>query len=331
MELDTVFMIAQIGIFLLLLMGFFALFKSLILRESVKKSVDRIYSTLASKDAERLDRLDEERRKYGSISGTDGGFWGRFLEKVDNLLVYSGWSIRYTWLNTSTFILLYVVGGGCLFLVGYTLSGNVLVGFILVLLVGIIPIYRMSLAADNAYKSVESQLVLCVNMVANLGTSTDSIVVVLEEVAPFMTNPLRTSIRRAISTANLTGKESEGIRQLCREVEHPLFVQFIRHLEVSAKNSADFRVVARDFAGQVDTAIKASNRLKEIFNGGKASILTLMVVGAIMMYMIATFDGSGLIAVFVAMSQSLFGILVLGYLIVIYAAAIFYMVLGMRR
>lgn len=331
MNLDTIFMIADICIFLFLLMGFFAMFKSLIFRESVKKSMDRIYTTLASKDAERLERLDEERRKYGTISSTGSGAIGRFMERVDNLLVYSGWSIRYTWLNTSTFILLYVVGGGCLFLVSYALSGNLMLAVLMVLVVGIFPIFRMSTAADNAYKSVESQLVLCVNMVANLGDATDSIIVVLEEVAPFMTNPLRTLIRRAVSTANLAGKESDGIRQLCREVEHPLFVQFIRHLEVSSKNSADFRVVARDFSGQVDAAIRAANKQREIFNGGKSNIIALMAVGAVMMYMIATFDGSSIGAVFMAMSHSVFGMIVLLYVIAIYGAAVLYMMLGMRR
>ena len=88
---EMVFMIADLCIFLLLFIGFFSLFRSLVLRESVKNSMDRIYTTLASKDAERLERLDEERRKYGTLTGTDSGAFGRFMEKVDNLLIYSGW------------------------------------------------------------------------------------------------------------------------------------------------------------------------------------------------------------------------------------------------
>ena len=328
---ETVFMIAQLGIFLLLLMGFFALFQSLILRESVKKSMDRIYTSLASKDAERLERLDEERRRYGTISGTDSGFFGRMLEKIDNLLVYSGWSIRYTWLNTSTFILLYVAGGGCLFVMSLALTGNFILSVVIVLAVAIFPIFRMSVAADNAYKSVESQMTLCVNMVANLGDATDSIIVVLQEVAPFMTEPLRTSIARAIATANLSGRESDGIRQLCREVEHPLFVQFIRHLEVSSKNSADFREVARDFSGQVDSYIRNANKQAEIFKNGRASILVLMGVGLIMMYMIAVFDGASFYSVIAGMAGSILGMLVLLYIIGVYAAAVLYMILGMRR
>lgn len=328
---DAVFFIADICIFLLLFVGFFSLFRSLILRESVKNSMDRIYTSLASKDAKRLERLDEERRKYGTLTGTDSGAFGRFMEKVDNLLVYSGWSIAYSWLNTSTFILLYVVGGGLLFILVLTLTGSLLVALIAVLAAGIFPIFRMAVAADNAYQNTESQMVLCVNMVANLGDATDSIMVVLQEVAPFMTDPLRTSIARAIATANLAGRESDGIRQLCREVEHPLFVQFIRHLEVSSRNSADFREVARDFGGQVDSAIRNANKQKEIFASGKANILMLIAVGLIMMFMIATFDGSSFGTVIMEMTHSIFGLVVLVYLIGVIAAAILYMILGMRR
>lgn len=328
---ETTFMIADLCIFLLLLVGFFALFRSLILRESVKNSMDRIYTSLASKDAQRLERLDEERRRYGTLTGTDSGTFGRFMEKVDNLLVYSGWSISYPWLNTSTFILLYVVGGGLLFLLTLSLTGSIILSLVVVLAVGIFPIFRMSVAADNAYRNTEGQMVLCVNMVANLGDATDSIIVVLQEVAPFMTDPLRTSIARAIATANLAGNEAAGIRQLCREVEHPLFVQFIRHLEVSSRNSADFREIARDFGGQVDSAIRNANRQKEIFINGRANILTLVGVGVVMMFLIANFGGRNLGEVLVDMSHSVFGIIILIYLIGVMASALLYTILGMRR
>lgn len=328
---ETVLLICNIAIFLLLLVGFFSLFRSLFLRESVKKSMERIYTNLASKDSKRLDKLEEERRKYGSLTGTDGGSFARFLEKIDNMLIYSGWSIRHTWLNTSSFLLLYVVCGGTLFLVTLVLGGGFLLAAVLVILAGSIPIILMSHDANKAYASVESQMVLCINMVANMGDATDSIIVVLEQVAPFMTSTLRTAMRRAISTANLSGKESDGIRQLCREVEHPLFVQFIRHLEVSARNSADFRTVARDFSDQAEKAINNANKQREIFRGGRGSILSLMVVGLIMIYMLATFDGRGLFVVLAEMSGSMLGCLILLYQVVVYVAAVLYITLGMRR
>lgn len=319
------------GIFLLLAYGFFMLFRSIVLREGMKIGLDKLHTKLASRDNKRIDEIEAERRMYGSVIGKESGAIGRFLTKVDNMLIYSGASIRHKWLNTSSFLALYIVCGGLMFIFVLFLSNNLILALLVVLFVLILPVFKMTTAADNAYRSVETQMSLCVNLVANMGDATNSIMVVLREIAPYMSEPLRTTIYRAISTANLTGVEGDGIRQLCREIEHPMFVQFIRHLEISAKNEADFRNIARDYSGQVDMAIRAAQRQKAIFANGRGSILLLMGVGILLICMLLGMLGDGIVVMLAEMSQNAFGILVLIVTCILYVSAILYMMLGMRR
>lgn len=330
--MNTYFSIFAHGaLFLLLMASFYLILKSIFLRERMKQGMEQIYTKLASKDNKRLENIEMLRRRYGSVVGKESGIFGRFLLSVDNMLTYSGFSIRYKWLNTSTYLVLCIVGGGVVFIGALLLGSHLLVAALATTFVLVLPIFRMVTAADNAYRCVETQMVLCVNLVANMGDATNSVTVVLKEVAPYMSDPLRTTIYRALSTIELTGVESDGIRQLCREVEHPMFVQFIRHLEITAKNDADFRKVARDYATQVDMSMRAAERQKGIFAKGRASILTLQGVGILLIYMLCSYTGSSVFFTLSEMSTNAFGILVLFVLSGVYVGAILYMLLGLRR
>lgn len=322
-----------LAILVLLFVAFYQLFRSIVLKEKIKQNMDRVYTKLADKDKKRISDIEKERREYGTVGGKNGNTMNKMLDKVDNLLIYSEASVRHPWLNTSTFIVLEVLGFCLTFLFILLFVGN-MVGAILLSFVAVcIPFVVMSVKADSAYKSTEKQMTLCVNIVSNMSMSTSNIVTVIKEVAPYMAYPLAGAMQRAVSAANLTGDDSECIRKLSREIEHPMFVRFIRHLEICAKNDSDFKSVAKDYSDQVDTALKNSRRMKAIFDNGKANILTLIGVSVVMICMMAgyTDDNGGVIGMLVSMSHDLFGAVVLIFTGIIYLCAFLYMMLGMRR
>lgn len=317
----------------LLFLGFYQLFRSIVLKDKIKQNMDKVYTKLASKDKKRISDIERERREYGTVGGKNGNTMNKMLDKVDNLLIYSEASVRRPWLNTSTFIVLEVIGFCITFLIILLFIGNIVGAILLGFVAVCIPFVVMSVKADAAYKNTEKQMTLCVNIVSNMSMSTSNMVTVIKEVSPYMTYPLSGAMQRAVSAANLTGDDSECIRKLSREIEHPMFVRFIRHLEICAKNDSDFKSVAKDYSEQVDTALKNSRRMKAIFDNGRGNILTLIGVSVLMIIMMASYtDGSGgVIGMLVDMSHDFFGAVVLIFTGIIYLCAFLYMMLGMRR
>lgn len=328
---ELIFGFVNLIVFVLLFVGFFFLFQSLALREALKENMDKIYTKLAQKNGDRLSEIEEERRKYGTISGKNASTMNKVLNKIDDLIIYSGWYLRYKWLNTSTYIALAIVVASVTLLAVYAISGNLVLAIFLAFITLILPIIRMASLADKAYRTVEEQMLSCVNYVANNAAGSNNIVAVLTDVAPYMVDPLRTVMYRAISSAALSGDNSDCVRQLCREIEYPAFTRYMRSLEIAAANNSDFRTVSRNFADQMEMALKNSKRQKAIFSNGRANILTLIAVSILMITVICGYNGGNVFGTIAAMSGSLLGSFILLFASIVYIAAFLYMFLGMRR
>ncbi len=327
-SVKLLFYIAILG---LLFLAYYQLFRSIVLKDKIKQNMDRVYTKLASKDKKRISDIEKERREYGTVGGKNGNAFNKILDKIDNLLIYSGVGITYPWLNTSTLIALEVLGLCLIFLILILFVGNIVVSVLVSCVFAVIPFLVLSVKADEAYRCTEKQMTLCVNIVSNMSVSTNNIVTVIKEVAPYMAYPLAGAMERAVSTANLTGDDSSCVRQLTREIEHPMFVRFLRHLEICSKNDSDFKSVAKDYAVQVDAALKNARRMKAIFDNGKASIISLIGISLVMIGMMAGYTDSGIGEMLVNMSHDLFGAVILIFTGMVYLAAVLYIVLGMRR
>lgn len=317
-------------VFVLLATGFWLLFESLVLKEKIKANVDKVYKELAEKNEKRVKDLELERRRYGNIDSKKN-FFEKKLDKLDHMLVYSGFSVKVGWLNTSTYVVMNVVGGGVLFLVTYVLTTNLVLAVIFAVTPMMVVYLWMCSICDRRYKIVEGQLSFCVNMVANVSGSTNDLVTVFDGVSGYMGEPLRTSMKRAVSVAGMTGSAADCVNVLAREIEHPLFIRFIRNLEICAKADADYKNVARDYAPQVERYVRASERKRAIFANGRNQILLLVGLGIGLIYASCDALGAGFMVTINAMMQSLLGMVVLIFEGLLFGGAILYAIFGMRR
>lgn len=317
-------------VFALLATGFWLLFESLILKEKIKANVDKVYKELAEKNEKRVKDLELERRRYGNIDSKKN-FLEKRLDKLDHMLVYSGFSVKLGWLNTSTYVVLNVVGCGLVFLVTYVLTTNLVLAVIFAVTPMMAIYLWMSSICDRRYKIVEGQLSFCVNMVANISGSTNDLVTVFDGVAGYMGEPLRNAMKRAVSVAGMTGSAADCVNVLAREIEHPLFIRFIRNLEICAKADADYKNVARDYAPQVERYVRAAERKRAIFANGRNQILLLVGLGIGLIYASCDALGAGFTVTINAMMQSLLGMTVLIFEGLLFGGAILYAIFGMRR
>lgn len=319
-------------IFLLLFAGFFLLMQSISFISAARRNMGRIMSELRAKDARRVKEAERVRRRYGTTSGsgTKESFVSGVLRKLDDKLLYSEVAVKHTRVNASVYLISTVIAAAVVFLAGMLLV-NMLFGGMLALAVVIVPYAYLSHLANRNYHNTELQLQFFINLVASNSVATSDILTVLEMSAAYTTNPIRGAVYRATSTARLSGKADDAIWQLTREMEHPIFVNFIRNLDICAKHDADFRAVAKDFAVQAEQSITSLERLRAIFDNSRNEILLMTAVGVLLSFMVAGFCDTSLFQVLAEMTQSAGGMACIAFECIIYAATAVYVLVGRRK
>lgn len=316
----------------LLFVGIFLLLQSISFIDAARRNMNRIMGELHKKDDMRVKDAELKRRRYGTTSGSGAkeGLVSRMLKKVDDKLVYSEFSIQHAWLNASVYLIFSLVAGAGVLLLGLILV-NLPVGILLAFTVVIGPYAYLTHQANKNYHNTEMQLQFFINLVASNSVASSDIMTVLEMSAPYVSNPIKGAIYRAISTARLSGKSDDAVWQLTREIEHPIFVNFIRNLDICAKHDADFRSVAKDFALQADQQVSSLEKLRAIFDNARNEILLMIVVGVVLSFMVARFCGLSLFSVLEEMTHSAGGMICITIECLIYACTAVYVLLGRRR
>lgn len=321
-------------VFGFLVFGIYMLFRSITIIDAAKKNMRRLYSELHERNETRVTQIEAERRKYGTITKKANKKYSRFamfLMRLDDLIIYSGYGIRYKWLNTSTYIVLSTTAGCLVFLVCMVLFHGVLGPLVLALLVVLLPYVHMSSEANRNYKRTEEQLEFFINMVSNNSMTTNDLVAILEKTAPYMAQPLRGALERAVSLSRINSNPYECIRVLTREIEHPIFKRFIRNLELCSRNDANYHNITKDFSKQLEISLRSVERMRAIYANNRAEILMLLLMGVGMLPLCCNMMETSFVKVIIGMTSSMGGMLILGLLTMIYGGTLLYLLIGMRR
>lgn len=313
--------------------GVYMMLQSITLIEAAKRNAARIYSELHSRDEKRVLQAEQERRRFGTVAkrGKGKNFLTRLLENIDNKLSYSGMNIRFPWLNTSIYVVACIVAAVLAFLAALTISRNILIAVLAAAAVTAAPYCGLSIKADDNYKRTEEQMEFFVSMVSNNSMTTSELITVLENTAPYMLNPIKGALERATAKAKISGKSSDCIAMLCKEVEHPIFVHFLQNLEICSRHDADYHKVAKNFSAQVEEAVKTSAKQRAIISETRVNIFVLLILGGFLLSQMCANFGESLYATIIEMMNSTFGMVVLGIEMVILMAVIIYMIIGFRR
>jgi len=331
--------LCYLAILVLLAIGFYMLFQSMTLINSARRNMDKIYNHLHEKDKLRAAEMERIRQEYGTTSGKMDGKVSKItsmLIKLDKVLIHSGVGITYRWLNPSTYMVLSVVGFALAVILFTLILKNVALGIILGMIAVIAPYVYMVLQTDKNYRNTEDQLSYFIDMIANNSATTNDIITVMEETAKYSSEPVSGAIGRAIATSNMAGegqnKTDLFINQLTREIEHPLFIRFVRHLDICSKGDADYRKVAKDFSVQAEEMLASMERQRAIFENGRNEIILMIVLGVVATAMSSSnFADASLLELISNMSKDLIGIIVLVVEAILYGATILYVILGSRR
>lgn len=318
-------------VLILLILGIFSVLRSVSLISAAKKNFYKIVAELHERDEKRVAEAELERRISGTVSsGDNDGFAVKLFNAVDDKLVYSGLSIKYSWLNASVYIIGTLLISVIALMVG-VLANGLVVGLILLIVTMFLPYIIISNKAYKNYLATERQLVFFINLISSNAVASGDLLTILKRVEPRTVNPIKDALYRANATAQLTGKGEDGIYQLIREVEYPLFKEFIRNLDICGKQDADYRAVAKDFAKQAEAQLRAIERQRAIFINARSEVLLMMGLGVLLSFMTASFSETSLFQIIKDMQHSLLGLACLVAQVIIYSSSLIYVLVGKRK
>lgn len=319
-------------VFVFMASGFFLLFTSASLVSSAKDGLSHIYSSLHTADEKRVLELEKERRKYGTLNA-DGkqGAISRFLLNLDDMIIYSGLGEKIRFLNTTTYLVMSILAFVLIQLVLELIGIGIIASSGIALGITLIPSTVMGIMRDRNHRLTEEQLVFLIDSVSNNSTDASDMIMIFERCAEYAVEPVRSIIYRAISKARVTGSQADFVEMLTREVEHPIFVRFIRALEMASQKDADYRRVALDYKDQAEVEIAALNKRRAIFKDGRNELLLLAVMGLLITPLMCNLVEMSLMDVIRTLPDSMFGMFVSIAYIVVFGGIAVYLSNGSRK
>ncbi len=228
-------MIIYAWIFCLIFMGFLLLFGRIRWLETVKillsKTREGMDQSARLRALEKRHRLQELQRK------------NTLIYRVEEFLCYCGIRRRFPGYTAEKWIAGNLLGMMLVFCLLQGITGRFTVAALGTgLLCGAEYLILSTLRAGEL-RSVNDNLLKCLNFLGNYSLTAGEITMVLGQVSKYVEEPLKGALEECAYEAQTTGDSSLALLSLAERIEHPKVKQLARNLEVSIRYMADLTML----------------------------------------------------------------------------------------
>lgn len=228
-------MIIYVWIFCLIFMGFLLLFGRIRWLETVKillsKTREGMDQSARLRALEKRHRLQELQRK------------NTLIYRVEEFLCYCGIRRRFPGYTAEKWIAGNLLGMMLVFCLLQGITGRFTVAALGTgLLCGAEYLILSTLRAGEL-RSVNDNLLKCLNFLGNYSLTAGEITMVLGQVSKYVEEPLKGALEECAYEAQTTGDSSLALLSLAERIEHPKVKQLARNLEVSIRYMADLTML----------------------------------------------------------------------------------------
>lgn len=228
-------MIIYAWIFCLIFMGFLLLFGRIRWLETVKillsKTREGMDQSARLRALEKRHRLQELQRK------------NTLIYRVEEFLCYCGIRRRFPRYTAEKWIAGNLLGMMLVFCLLQGITGRFTVAALGTgLLCGAEYLILSTLRAGEL-RSVNDNLLKCLNFLGNYSLTAGEITMVLGQVSKYVEEPLKGALEECAYEAQTTGDSSLALLSLAERIEHPKVKQLARNLEVSIRYMADLTML----------------------------------------------------------------------------------------
>lgn len=228
-------MIIYAWIICLLFMGFLLLFGKIKWLEKIKKM---LYQTREGMDRASRLRTLENRRRLQELQRKN-----TLLHRVEMFLCYCGIKRRFPKATAEKWIVFQLFCMTMIFCLGLGGGGRLRIAVLGTALCGAAEYLILSTMRAGELRSVNENLLKCLNFLGNYSLTAGEITVVLGQVSRYVEEPLKSALEECAYEAQTTGDSSLALLTLEERIEHPKIKELARNLEVSIRYLADLKTL----------------------------------------------------------------------------------------
>ena len=224
-------MIIYVWIFCLIFTGFLLLFGRIRWLETAKKLLNK---TKEGMDQSARLRALEKHRRLQELQHKN-----TFIYRIEEFLCYCGLRRRFSQYTAEKWIVGNLLGMLLIFCLLQGITGRFVIG---VLGTGVCcgaEYLILSTMRAGELKSVNDNLLKCLNFLGNYSLTAGEITMVLGQVSKYVEEPLKGALEECAYEAQTTGDSSLALLSLAERIEHPKVKQLARNLEISIRYMAD--------------------------------------------------------------------------------------------
>ena len=328
MSMLMVVRILRLAIGILIAVGLYRSFMYLQLNSVLEHGMRNVYTRLASATGNRRQIERQIKQMYGEVTSS-----GR-MSRIEENIRYSGMAHRYGFLTPEIALMTMIAVSAAIVIFGVVIK---------------IPWYMVGLTEAafiagtefifqrkrNARMSkTEDELLTFINAVDGYAGTSDDIISILENAARMldMDSPLREEIVTATASARNSGRETDALSLLMMNIEHPFFKTFVRNLEISSRNNANYKAIVAESRGLLKSYIDNSEKLKNIYRKGRINIMLLLAACLISVFIVSDMlIGTSLKDLIALIGSNVIGQVLIGVILAVFAASLYFVFISGER
>lgn len=225
----------------------------------------------ASVDASVRRRAAQNRRNLMD-SHKGGGWWGR----VERKLLYSGLAGRFPSLTPEVWVTGQTTVTAVIFLFGMLLMRNWKYGLTVAAVFQAAVWIAMGRLKRKNYESVDSNLLKFLDFLGNYSVTAGEVTGIFNQISRYMEEPLKSALDECYYEAQTSGDACLALLSLADKIEHPRFKELVRNIEISARYSADFKLLVNSSRRAVREHLRTRQERKALLREALVNMALLL-------------------------------------------------------
>lgn len=272
-------MIWKLVIFLELLTGFAALFLWMRKESIIHNVMHRAYESL-EQAAEK--RIADNRKGEDLLKEKNG-----LLTVLEQQLLYSGLSLRFSFMTPEIVIVGNLLIGTCLFVLCTMLFEAWIAGVLGVLAFEGIAYLCVTIMVSGNYNAVDRELLKFLDFLGNYSITSGEVTNVLSQISEYLEEPLKTILEECFYEAQTSGDTGLALLSMEKKIQHPKFKELVRNMEISMRYSADFTILVNRSRRSVREHMRMRQEQKTM---ASEAWINILILGAMTIVILQTVE-----------------------------------------
>ena len=303
-------------LFILVFLSFLALFSYLRKNSVISNSLKNFYEKAENsvKERWRVEKSQEIERGYSDKEN--------LLIKLDKTIKYSNIRKYIPFLNSNIVIFVLVLLSATALILG-AVFGNLVIGIGAAIAVSLTLIIIVLAMANVNYKKTEENILTFVNLVENYSKTNNDLIAILGKAYPYLDEPLKGYVQEAYLLGKRTGDPDLALTTLQNNVQNKRFREIVRNLQICSHYEANYEEVVNDLRQQLIEYLAGKRSKEAMARNARIELSILIATSGVVMYLMGSFMSNN---IFAMLNETFVGKLILLYIIIVLAIALFNMI-----